>query len=135
MISVCIYVRLIGTGWGVQGLGGLFNFITSIKLPVIGKPGPFQIIEADGSGEVENPIDAPRRRYDCQNYETCLDVAAALNWDNFTCRGCSGVIEEALFWRARQAMKKDNVVSRLCELPSIKFHKSDDPDEKDRKAG
>jgi predicted Fe-S protein YdhL (DUF1289 family) len=89
---------------------------------MIGKAGPFQIIESEGVGIVDNPMDSPRRRYDCKNYETCLDVAAALNWDSFTCRGCNGEIAEQLFWRARHALKKDAVVNRLCALPNINFH-------------
>lgn len=89
---------------------------------MIGKPGPFQIIESEGSGMVDTPISAPRRRYECVQYATCLDLAAALNWDNFTCRGCCGEIDQALLWRAHQAQKKDRVAGRLCELPEIKFH-------------
>lgn len=87
---------------------------------MIGKPGPFQIVESEGCGAVDVPINPPRRRYSCCNYEMCLDLAAALNWDNFTCRGCSGEIDESLLWRARQAMKKDAVVRKLCDIPDIK---------------
>ena len=86
---------------------------------MIGKPGPFQIIESNGTGLVDSPMCAPRRRYECHNYATCLDLAAALNWDNFTCRGCSGEIEESLYWRAHQASKKDAVVNSLCEVPEL----------------
>jgi hypothetical protein len=87
---------------------------------MIGKPGPFQIIRSDESGGPNTPGPAPRRRYSCANYETCLDLAAAVNWDNFTCRGCSGEIDQALYWRAHQAMKKDGIVKTLCEIPQIK---------------
>jgi hypothetical protein len=89
---------------------------------MIGKPGPFQIIEGEGSGVVDAPIAAPRRRYSCDNYSCCLDLAAALNWDNFTCRGCSGEVDQTILWRAHQARKKDTVVSTLCVLPEIKLH-------------
>lgn len=89
---------------------------------MIGKPGPFQIIESEGVGNVDFPIAAPRRRYACKNYSTCLDLAAALNWDNFTCRGCSCEIDQSILWRAHQAKKKDNVVSTLCALPEIRYH-------------
>lgn len=99
---------------------------------MLGKPGPFQIVEAEGCGVVDNPMDAPRRRYDCQFYQSCLAIAAALNWDSFTCRGCCGKIAEQLFWRARQASKKDEIVGRLCELPSIEFHKPTEADENDK---
>jgi hypothetical protein len=95
---------------------------------VIGSPGPFQVIENQGASGVDGPLDPPRRRYSCPNYPTCLDLAAALNWDNFTCRGCCGQIEEALFWRAHQAMKHDTVVRRICDLPDLQFHCSDAPE-------
>ena len=89
---------------------------------MIGKPGPFQIVESEGCGQVDNPIAAPRRRYFCLNYSTCLNLAAALNWDNFTCRGCCEDVNQALLWRARQAQKKDNVASKLCCIPEIKAY-------------
>ncbi len=92
---------------------------------MIGKPGPFQIIERDGCGLVDSPMSPPRRRYGCSNYATCLDLAAALNWDNFTCRGCSGEIDETLYWRAHQASKKDAVANSLCEIPNIQYHSAD----------
>ena len=79
---------------------------------MIGKPGPFQIIETD---DINHPQQAPRRRFSCSNYDSCLALAAALNWDNFTCRGCSSEICEALQWRARQMTKKDAVVQMICK--------------------
>ena len=90
----------------------------------IGKPGPFQVIEAQGpeersSGSLDVPIPSPRRRYSCSNYETCLNLACALNWDSFTCRGCSGQISNALLWRAHGARKKDKVARSLTAVPSI----------------
>ena len=89
---------------------------------MIGSPGPFRIIKGDQSGCVDAPIAAPRRRYLCPNYSNCLNLAAALNWDNFTCRGCSGEIDESLMWRARHAMKRDDVVATICDLPQIESH-------------
>lgn len=89
---------------------------------MLGKPGPFQIIESDGCGDVDAPIAPPRRRYGCQHYTTCLELAAALNWDSFTCRGCSEEIDEALLWRARQARKKDAVARSICPTPEIRAH-------------
>lgn len=85
----------------------------------IGKPGPFQIIESEVQGSLDNPINAPRRRYDCLNYETCLVIAAGLNWDSFTCRGCNGEVEEALSWRARQEINKDNLIKKIFDLPNV----------------
>ncbi|MCO6430399.1 MAG: hypothetical protein J5J00_06010 [Deltaproteobacteria bacterium] len=100
---------------------------------MLGKPGPFQIIDVEGDASCVNPSIAPRRRYDCNHYDTCLNIAAALNWDNFTCRGCCGEIDEALFWRARQASKKDVIAGTLCDIPSIKLHTCDEPEDRPRK--
>lgn len=86
-----------------------------------GKPGPFEIIESQGKGDVPSPGAVPLRRYNCSNYERCLDLAAALNWDSFGCSGCNGEVNEALCWRAHQARKKDRVVDRICHLPEIKY--------------
>ena len=94
---------------------------------MIGRPGPFQIVESGGCGIVDAPVAPPRRRYDCPNYESCLNLAAALNWDNFTCRGCNGEIDETLCWRAHQAQKKDVIVRTLCDLPDLKFHRVESP--------
>lgn len=87
---------------------------------VIGKPGPFQVIDNDATGASDAPIQPPRRRYECSNYETCLNLAAALNWDSFTCRGCNGEVEESLFWRAHQMEKRDRLVGVICTLPSLR---------------
>jgi len=83
------------------------------------KPGPFQIVESEGTGNVDAPIAPPRRRHQCPNYSKCLSLAAALNWDNFTCRGCSAEINQSLLWRAHQAKRRDKVVRELCDLPEI----------------
>ncbi len=86
---------------------------------MIGKPGPFQIIENES---LDFPLEPPRRRYSCPRYDTCLNLAAALNWDSFTCRGCSGEANQALFWRARQEFRKDGVVRKICdEIPDAEF--------------
>lgn len=86
---------------------------------MIGKPGPFQIIENDLS---DAPTQAPRRRYGCSHYCTCLSIAAALNWDSFTCRGCSCEVNDAYRWRARQIVKKDKILQTLCsEIPPLTF--------------
>ena len=92
---------------------------------MLGEPGPFQIINNEGNGVVENPTMAPRRRYSCENYDTCLNLAAAMNWDNFTCRGCCGQVNEKLCWRAHQARKKDNIADRLCAIPDIACHEDE----------
>ncbi len=86
---------------------------------MVGTSGPFQIISSDDAGGVESPQPPPRRRYMCPNYATCLDVAGALNWDNFTCRGCSGEIDATLLWRAKCALKKDKNLGKIFKLPEI----------------
>ena len=94
--------------------------------------GPFQIIDIDCRGGVDSPISPPRRRYSCEHYDTCLDLAAALNWDNYTCRGCSGNVDQKLLWRARQEIRKDKFVRAICnDMPDIGVHtaEQEDPDE------
>ncbi len=85
----------------------------------LGKPGPFQVIADEAPQDPKLPIEPPRRRYECSNYEFCLDLAAALNWDNFTCRGCSGEIAQPLLWQANQCARKDQVIRKICSLPQI----------------
>lgn len=94
---------------------------------MIGTPGPFRIIESDSAGSVDAPIPPPRRRYMCHNYTTCLDIAGALNWDNFTCRGCSGEADQTLLWRAKNSIKKEKGLSRLFKLPIIKSFTVEEP--------
>lgn len=86
---------------------------------MIGNPGPFRIIRSEETGNVDAPSSPPRRRYYCKNYNSCLNLAAALNWDNFTCRGCCGDVDQNLLWRAYQAARKDDVAGSLCDLPEI----------------
>ncbi|MEN9845733.1 MAG: hypothetical protein RIS36_880 [Pseudomonadota bacterium] len=99
----------------------------------IGTPGPFEVrceSHADGdpnsttSTIARNDLPAssdevPRRRYDCERYETCLGLAASLNWESFTCRGCCGQPNENLVWRARVSARKDSVAARLLKAPPI----------------
>ncbi len=93
---------------------------------MIGKPGPFQIIRSEESGCLEKAVSAPKRRYFCPHYACCLDLAASLNWDNFTCRGCNSEIDQSLLWRAHQAQKKDRIAMKICDLPNIKAHEVED---------
>jgi hypothetical protein len=84
--------------------------------PGIGSPGPFQIIESGCQRSETTNANPPRRRYSCSNYETCLNLAAALNWDNFTCRGCSGEINQTLQWQGRQAQRRDLLAKAICNI-------------------
>jgi hypothetical protein len=87
-----------------------------------GKPGPFEILKGTHTRSTSRvpaslqPIKAPDRNYSCENYDTCLDLAAALNWYSFDCNGCVGQVNEAIVWRARQARKKDLVAEHLCQM-------------------
>jgi hypothetical protein len=81
---------------------------------MVKRNGPFQVIDEESSLA---PIEPPKRRYSCPNYETCLNLAASLNWDNFSCRGCSGEVDDHLIWRAKQAHRKDSVAKSLCKIP------------------
>ena len=73
------------------------------------------LLEEDGRPAAE----PPDRNYDCKHYETCLDLAASLNWSSFTCTGCSGEVNSALLWRAHQNQRKDSVAKALCDLKPI----------------
>lgn len=91
------------------------------------KSGPFQIIDNGQEANADTPAVPPARRYECPNYETCLNIACALNWDSFGCADCDGTYEQSLFWRARQAVKKDRVASSLCNLPRIHYLGEENP--------
>ncbi len=80
--------------------------------------GPFEEKPLDDA-HIDLPGDTLSRELDCQNYDRCLDLAAALNWESFTCKGCCGAIDETLTWRARQVSRKDSVVKALCGTPKI----------------
>jgi len=92
----------------------------------LGDPGPFEVRFSDvedaapceGEGSTSRD-EMPRRRYDCACYERCLELAAALNWESFTCRGCNGVVNESLLWRVGQAIRRDSVAKALCAAPKI----------------
>lgn len=82
--------------------------------------GPFQIIHNLESDAPSTASTSPKRDYECNNYDLCLQLAAALNWDSFTCHECNGKISQSLLWRAHQAMRKDSVANKICEqLPEI----------------
>jgi len=75
-----------------------------------GKPS-LKVISADDHDMI--------RQFDCTHYNTCLGLAAALNWESFTCGSCSGRLNNQLFWRAHQFLKKDDVLAKLCDLPTV----------------
>ena len=61
----------------------------------------------------------PERNYECDNYETCLGLAAALNWKSFTCSGCCGEVNQQLLWRAHHQVRNNPALSKLCSLPTL----------------
>ena len=83
----------------------------------------------DDDLDSDTPLaEPPLRIYECNNYETCLDLAASLNWENFTCKGCDRNINKNLFWLARQNQRKDGVARALCQLPPIELVEAEDPE-------
>lgn len=64
-----------------------------------------------------DPLEIPAREYDCEHYDTCLSLAAALDWNSFSCTGCSGCVNQQLLWRANHALRKNNALRRICNLP------------------
>ena len=68
---------------------------------------------------LHGPIPDPPRNFDCQNYNTCLCLAAALNWYSFHCQGCNQNVDERLVWRAHQEMRKDKSLSKFLEIPQL----------------
>ncbi len=61
----------------------------------------------------------PDRKYECRNYETCLGLAAALNWKSFTCGSCCGEVNEQLLWRAHHQIRNNPALTKLCALPAL----------------
>ena len=59
------------------------------------------------------------RSYDCKRYESCLELAAALNWESFTCSGCIGETNQHLVWKANLAKRQDRIAACLCKKNKI----------------
>lgn len=77
-------------------------------------------------------IPSPCREFDCANYESCLSLAAALDWDSFSCANCNGRMNSQLLWRAHHRLKFDDELARLCDLPPLSPHhktQSEGPEE------
>jgi len=89
------------------------------------RAGPFQVIDNDGHSDPNAPSTPQTRNYDCDNYEKCLNLAAALNWESFSCGGCNGKVNEALQWRAQKAKRDDALVDLICTVPDVTVHHSE----------
>ena len=80
--------------------------------------GPFEVNSA--LALVEDSYEPLVRHLDCTNYCACLNLAVALDWESFTCEGCSGDINESLKWRARQSARRDDITRALCPKPDLR---------------
>lgn len=75
-------------------------------------------LESASTSPVESS-NLPVRNYDCQNYGTCLGLAAALDWSSFSCKGCSGEVDNRLLWRAHHRVRQNKALQSLCNLPVL----------------
>jgi len=80
------------------------------------KPGPFQVLAKNSNMLDEGEV--PDRNFVCKNYNSCLSLAAALNWESFSCNGCTGTIDETIRWRAKVESKRDTTLRQLCVIPN-----------------
>jgi hypothetical protein len=90
-----------------------------LKKNVLESMGPFEVpctplSESGDCVSTSNPERELVRELDCKNYTTCLNLAAALNWESFTCEGCQGEINQSLTWRASQGAIRDKIVKFFC---------------------
>lgn len=74
--------------------------------------GPFKVKKVALAVNDELPIED--RCYDCKNYDLCLNLAAALDWDGFCCTNCDKSVDQKLVWQALKIKKADRVVEELC---------------------
>lgn len=94
-------------------------------------------VDEDDERESGPPMaEPPLRRYECQNYDGCLDLAAALNWTSFTCTGCDGSIDQHLAHRAQlkaaqatAALPADSQVEPLPEEENDDLEELEDADD------
>lgn len=82
--------------------------------------GPFEVSSnydsssLTGNAALAETCDVPIRNLDCENYDECLELAIALNWQTFSCSGCNGTVNENLKWRISRAVTQDKVARFLC---------------------
>ena len=65
-------------------------------------------------------LEAPERNYNCNNYDTCLSLAAALDWRSFSCSNCNGCVNKQVLWRAHHAVRNNSTMRKLCDLPDLR---------------
>lgn len=126
--------------WGASLCKGVtrqisrMNDTRKFEIEVNSCSGPFEVRcshcpETASSRETpHNPVEAaahsdnsvaPERDINCTNYQACLNLAAALNWDAFTCQGCNRTVNESLRWRACHTTKHDAVAKALCGVATL----------------
>lgn len=89
------------------------------SLPLREEAGPFWEERHSLQYSQTSPSHFPSRAFDCPNYNTCLSLAAALDWKSFTCQGCSRMVNSQLLWRAHQRVRTDPGLAKLCNLPIL----------------
>lgn len=76
------------------------------------------------------PVDAElSRNLDCYHYDSCLNIAVALNWDDFYCTGCVGEINQSLQWLAGHNTRRDSFLRALCPKSGIALISCDEAPE------
>lgn len=61
-------------------------------------------------------VHEPIRKFDCSNYETCLGIAAVLNWESFTCARCQGKVNRSMLTQVESRVKKDDSLRALISI-------------------
>ena len=69
------------------------------------KKGPFQIIIDVEDNWPFTKSGFSERIHSCIYYQTCLEIAATLDWDDFSCRNCTGSINQAILVQAEERVK------------------------------
>ena len=85
---------------------------------MVKKSGPIEFKENLDS--LESMGTYPSRDQKCKNYETCLNLAASLDWDGFDCTNCNKKINEQLIWRAQSVQRKDTLTKKIFPIPKIR---------------
>lgn len=93
------------------------------------RKGPFKLIMFGNTDLPLSPNDIPDRNYSCANYDKCLNISAALDWEDYSCRGCCGEVNGAMLWQARLAIKKDRVAQKVCSKIHVSYEINDDFEE------
>lgn len=80
---------------------------------------PLQELELQALQETPVDLESVFRDFECESYDLCLCLAAALDWSSFTCHGCCKVPNRQLVWRASQCVKRDKSLAKFVKLPKL----------------